>query len=81
MSETLPAIRRIVTEADSQGRSPDANVGQWFGVTKGSNWQTHTWRCTNACFSTMWGYDFVISPEQSVPFAIGKIEVSTTPFE
>ena len=35
----------------------------------------------NACFSTIWGYDFVISPEQSVPFAIGKIEVSTTPFE
>lgn len=67
--------------ADSQGRSPYANVGQWFGVTKESTWQTHTWRCTNACFSKMWGYDFVISPEQSVPFAIGKIEVSTTPFE
>ena len=67
--------------ADSQGRSPYANVGQWFGVTKESNWQTHTWRCTNACFSKTWGYDFVISPEQSVPFAIGKIEVSTTPFD
>lgn len=67
--------------ADSQGRSPYANVGQWFGVSKESNWQTHTWHCTNACFSKMWGYDFVISAEQSVPFAIGKIEVSTTPFE
>ena len=67
--------------ADSQGRSPYANVGQWFGVNKESNWQTHTWRCTNACFSKMWGYDFVISPERSVPFAIGQIEVSTTPFE
>lgn len=67
--------------ADGQGRSPYANVGQWFGVTKESNWQTHTWHCKNACFSKMWGYDFVISPEQSVPFAIGKIEVSTTPFE
>ena len=67
--------------ANSQGRSPYANVGQWFGVTKESNWQTHTWRCTNACFSKMWGYDFVISPERSVPFAIGQIEVSTTPFE
>jgi hypothetical protein len=29
----------------------------------------------------MWGYDFTISPEQSIPFAIGKIEVSTVPFE
>ena len=67
--------------ANSQGRSPYTNVGQWFGVTKESNWQTHTWRCTNACFSKMWGYDFVISPERSVPFAIGQIEVSTTPFE
>lgn len=67
--------------ADSEGRLPYANVGQWFGVAKDSNWQTHTWRCTNACFSKMWGYDFVIAPEQSVPFAIGKIEVSTTPFE
>lgn len=67
--------------ADSQGRSPYANVGQWFGVSKESSWQTHTWHCKNACFSKMWGYDIVIAPEQSVPFAIGKIEVSTTPFE
>lgn len=67
--------------ADSQGRSPYANVGQWFGVPKESTWQTHTWHCKNACFSKMWGYDFVIAPEQSVPFAIGKIEVSTTPFQ
>ena len=67
--------------ADSQGRSPYTNVGQWFGVTQESTWQTHTWHCQDACFSKMWGYDFVISPEQSVPFAIGKVEVSTVPFE
>jgi hypothetical protein len=67
--------------ADSQGRSPYANVGQWFGVSQQGTWQTHTWHCKDACFSKMWGYDFVISPEQSVPFAIGKIEVSTEPFE
>lgn len=66
--------------ADSQGRSPYANVGQWFGVSQQGTWQTHTWHCKNACFSKMWGYDFVISPEQSVPFAIGRIEVSTKPF-
>ena len=33
-----------------------------------------------AFLSKMWGYDFVISPEQSIPFAIGKLEVSTSPF-
>jgi hypothetical protein len=67
--------------ADSQGRSPYANVGQWFGVSQDSTWQTYTWHCKNACFAKMWGYDFVISPEQSIPFAIGKVEVSTVPFE
>jgi len=67
--------------ADSQGRSPYANVDQWFGVSQDSTWQTYTWHCKDACFSKMWGYDFAISPEQSVPFAIGKIEVSTKPFK
>ena len=43
--------------------------------------ETHTWHCNDACFSKMWGYDFVISPEQSVPFAIGKIKVSIKPFQ
>lgn len=67
--------------ADSQGRSPYANVGQWFGVSKESTWQTYTWHCKNACLSKMWSYDFVISPEQSIPFAIGTIEVSSVPFQ
>jgi len=44
-------------------------------------WATYTWHCQDACFSKMWGYDFVIAPEQSILFAIGKIEVSTVPFE
>ncbi len=67
--------------ADSQGRMPYANVGQWFGVSQESTWQTHTWHVTNACFSKMWGNDIVIAPEQSIPFAIGKIEISVVPFK
>jgi hypothetical protein len=29
----------------------------------------------------MWGYDFCFRPEQSVPFVIGKVEVSTQPLK
>ena len=54
---------------------------QWFGVSQEPMWATYTWHCQDACFSKMWGYDFVIAPEQSILFAIGKIEVSTVPFE
>ena len=67
--------------ADSQGRMPYANVGQWFGVSNDSGWQTHTWHVKDACLSKMWGTDISINPEQSIPFVIGKIEISTTPFE
>ncbi|WP_029630553.1 hypothetical protein [Zavarzinella formosa] len=67
--------------ADSQGRSPYANVGKWFGASADSGWQTHTWHVTNACFSKMWGHDFALRPEQSIPFVLGKVEVSTEPFK
>jgi hypothetical protein len=67
--------------ADSQGRTPYANTGKWFGSTEDAGWQTYTWHVTNACFSKMWGYDFVIRPEQSIPFVLGKVEVSTEPFK
>jgi len=67
--------------ADSQGRSPYANVGKWFGVSKDSGWQTNTWHVTNACFSKMWGSDITVRPEQSIPFVLGKVEVSTEPFK
>ena len=67
--------------ADSQGRTPYKNRGQWFGLTAGDDWQTYTWHVTDACFSKMWGYDFSLRPEQSVPFVIGKVEVSTVPFK
>ncbi len=67
--------------ADSQGRSPYKNRGQWFGVSEDTGWQTYTWHVTDACFSRMWGYDFGFRPEQSVPFVIGKVEVSTIPFK
>jgi hypothetical protein len=66
--------------ADSKGKSPYANAENWFGVNKDDGWQTYTWHMDHAAFSKMWGNDFAIRPEQSVPFAIGKIEVSTTPF-
>jgi hypothetical protein len=67
--------------ADGQGRTPYKNREQWFGATKEDGWQTHTWHLTDACFSKMWGYDFTLRPEQSVPFVIGKVEVSTEPFK
>jgi hypothetical protein len=67
--------------ADSQGRTPYKNRGQWFGLTADDGWQTYTWHVTDACFSKMWGYDFSLRPEQSVPFVIGKVEVSTVPFK
>jgi hypothetical protein len=71
----------IYEVADSQGRTPYANTGKWFGCSKDGGWQTYTWRVTDACFSRMWGYDFLIRPEQSIPFALGKVEVSTEPFK
>jgi polysaccharide biosynthesis protein PslG len=67
--------------ADSQGRTPYKNRGQWFGLTADTDWQTYTWHVTDACFSKMWGYDFSLRPEQSVPFVVGKVEVSTIPFK
>jgi hypothetical protein len=67
--------------ADGQGRTPYHNREQWFSATKDEGWQTHTWHVTDACFSKMWGYDFTLRPEQSVPFVIGKVEVSTEPFK
>jgi hypothetical protein len=66
--------------ADSQGRTPYKNRGIWFGATADEGWQTHTWHLTDVCFSKMWGFDFSFRPEQSVPFVIGKVEVSTKPF-
>ena len=70
----------IYEAADGRGLSPYTNAGKWFGTTAETDWQTYTWRVTDACFSKMWGYDFVLRPEQSIPFAIGKVEVSTEPF-
>ena len=67
--------------ADSQGHTPYKNRGQWFGLTAETDWQAYTWHVTDACFSKMWGYDFSLRPEQSVPFVIGKVEVSTIPFK
>ena len=66
--------------ADSQGRTPYKNVGQWFGAAPDFGWQSYTWHVTDACFSKMWGYDLSLNPEQSIPFVIGKVEVSTEPF-
>jgi len=66
--------------ADSKGRSPYKNTGEWYSLSDDAGWQTHTWHLTDACFSKMWGFDFNLRPEKSVPFVIGKIEVSKAPF-
>ncbi len=66
--------------ADSQGRSPYRNVGTWFGLNDSAGWQTFTWHVKDACLAKMWGYDLAFVPEQSQPFVIGKVEVSTEPF-
>ncbi len=66
--------------ADSQGRSPYKNTGTWFGLSDSTDWQTQTWHLKDACFAKMWGNDLAFVPEQSQPFVIGKVEVSTEPF-
>jgi hypothetical protein len=70
----------IYEVADSKGQTPYKNTGNWFGVTKDNGWQTFTWHVTDASFSKMWGFDFALRPEQSIPFVIGKVEVSTVPY-
>jgi polysaccharide biosynthesis protein PslG len=67
--------------ADSRGQAAYKNREIWFSASPSNDWQTHTWHVTDACFSKMWGYDFSFRPEQSVPFVIGKVEVSTQPLK
>lgn len=66
--------------ADTQGKTPYKNVGQWFSVGKEDGWQTCVWHVTDACFAKMWGHDISFRPEQSQPFVIGKVEVSKEGF-
>jgi hypothetical protein len=66
--------------ADSEGKGPLRNTGSWFSLPADMGWQTHTWHVTDACFAKMWGFDFCLAPEQSVPFVVGKVEVSTKAF-
>jgi hypothetical protein len=66
--------------ANSQGRTPYRNTGRWFGLGNDDAWQTYTWELNDACFAKMWGYDISFRPEQSQPFAIGKVDVSTEKF-
>jgi hypothetical protein len=66
---------------DSKGQGgPMRHNGGWFSLPADTGWQTRTWHVNDACFSKMWGYDISFNPEQSVPFVIGKVEVSTQPF-
>jgi hypothetical protein len=68
--------------ADSKGRNgPMRNSGGWYSVGPEMGWQTHTWHLTDACFAKMWGYDINFKPEKSVPFVVGKVEVSLEAFE
>jgi hypothetical protein len=66
--------------ADSQGKGPLRHNGGWYRVADDPGWQTYTWHVTDACFAKMWDFDFSVNPEQSVPFCVGKVEVSTQPF-
>jgi|GEM_PF-729248 len=66
--------------ADSHAQGPMRGSGGWFSLPKEEGWQTHEWHVTDASFAKMWGYDISFNPEQSVPFALGKVEVSTQPF-
>ena len=65
------------------------DITTYKGETKGeefvladdaAKWQTHTWHLTDACFSKTWNYDLAFLIDQSDPFVIGKVEVSTQPF-
>ena len=66
--------------ADSQAGASYRNVGTWFSVSKDEGWQTFTWHVKDACFAKMWGYDISLAPEQSQPFVLGNVEVSTEAF-
>jgi hypothetical protein len=66
--------------ADTQGRTPYKNTGRWFSLGNEEGWQRTTWEIKDACLAKMWGYDISFRPEQSQPFVIGKVEVSTDPF-
>ena len=63
-----------------QGGTPYKNTGRWFSLGNDDGWQTSTWQVKDACFAKMWGHDISFRPEQSQPFVIGKVEVSTEPF-
>ena len=68
--------------ADTKGQNgPMRHSGGWFSLPADAGWQTHTWHVTDACFAKMWGYDIAFRPEKSVPFVIGKVEVSTEAFK
>ena len=66
--------------ADSKAQMPYRNQGTWFALRKDDGWQSFTWHVKDACFAKMWGYDISLVPEQSQPFVLGKVEVSTKPF-
>ena len=70
----------IYEVADSQGRTPYRNPGNGLVSDRIRLADVHLAR-PDACFAKMWGYDFSIRPEQSSPFVIGKVEVSTEPFK
>jgi hypothetical protein len=70
----------VYEKSDAQGRGAYKKQGTWFGLGKDDGWQTFTWYVKDACFAKMWGYDMSFAPEQSQPFVIGSVEVSTQPF-
>jgi hypothetical protein len=67
--------------ADRGSGGPYKNQGTWYSVPPGDGWHTHVWHVTDACLAKVWGYDISLRPEQSVPFVIGKVEVSKSPLK
>jgi hypothetical protein len=75
-----------VAGRDMLGRDLTAYKGDVKGeefllTADAKSWQTHTWHVTDASFAKMWNYDIAFLIDKSDPFVIGKVEVSTKPFD
>jgi polysaccharide biosynthesis protein PslG len=54
--------------------------GRWWTVPADGEWHTNTWHLSDAMFVHTFGSSFYLRVDDSVPFVIGKIELSKRPF-
>jgi hypothetical protein len=69
--------------AGSPGEAPQypyKNAGIWWTVPNDDQWHTTTWHLTDAMFVHTFGSSFYLVFDNSVPFVIGKVELSKKPF-